>query len=203
MSLAGSIASMTVAQADGRWQRHLDDDAVDVGVGVELRGSSPSTRRLGRLALELDEPGLDADLRAAAQDLLEVDRRRRVAADDHDREPGRAAVRGRERRDVLGDGGPDLGGDRRALEEPGAGVGHRSGARGRRDRLARLAADRLARRRGEALDLVEQLHRRAVIRSPSNVGVADRRQVDHHVGGRPRGGGLAEQRGDVEVARRR
>ena len=41
---------------------------------------------------------------------------------------------------------------------------------------------------------------RAVI-SSLELRVADRRQVDEHVGGRAAGGRLAEQRGDVEVAR--
>ena len=61
-------------------------------------GSSLSSRivgddaGLGRFALELDEPGVDADLGAAAQDPLEVDGRRGIAADDDDAQPGRAAA---------------------------------------------------------------------------------------------------------------
>ena len=71
------------AQADRRRERHLDDDAVDRRVVVEV-ADRRDDRRLGRLALELDEPGVDADLGAAAQDPLEVDGRRGVAPDDDD-----------------------------------------------------------------------------------------------------------------------
>ena len=91
MSLAGIDGVDDRAQADGRRQRHLDDDAVDGRVGVELP-DRVDDRCLGRLAFELDEARIDADLRAAAQDLLEIDGRRRVAPDDHDGEAGRPTL---------------------------------------------------------------------------------------------------------------
>ncbi len=99
------------AQPDRRRQRHLDDDAIDGRIGIEVaeRGDH---RVLGRFTFELDELGVDPDLRAAAQDLLEVDGRGCVAPDDEDRQPGRATIRFGERDDVLGDRGPDLPGDR-------------------------------------------------------------------------------------------
>ena len=95
--------------------------------------------------------------------------------------------------------GADLGGDRAALEQPGACRSrHRSGRLGRRDGLARLAAADGLRgsaargprsRRGSSVT-------RAVV-SPSNSGVADRRQVDEDVRRGAPGGRLAEERGDV------
>ena len=91
MSLAGSIASITarsrIVGGSGIWT-----------ITPSTVGSSLSSRigrrhrRLGGLALELDEPAVDADLGAAAQDPLEVDRRRRVLADDHDAQPRRPAL---------------------------------------------------------------------------------------------------------------
>ena len=83
------------AQPDRRRQRHLDDDAVDARVVVELADRGRRPLRLGRLAFELDEAGVDADLGAASQDPLEIDRRRRVAPDDHD---ARARAAGRRAR---------------------------------------------------------------------------------------------------------
>ena len=82
------------AQADRRGQRHLDDDAIDRRVGVEV-ADRRDHGRLGRFALELDELGVDADLGAAAQDPLEVDGRRRVAPDDDHGQTRWAAIRGR------------------------------------------------------------------------------------------------------------
>ncbi len=67
------------AQADRRRERHLDDDAVDGRVVVELADGGDDAG-LRRLAFELDEAGVDADLGAAAQDPLEVDGRRGIAA---------------------------------------------------------------------------------------------------------------------------
>ena len=43
------------AQPDRRRERHLDDDAIDRRVVVEVADRSAATRRLGGLALELDE----------------------------------------------------------------------------------------------------------------------------------------------------
>ena len=69
------------------------------------------------------------------------------------------------------------------------------------DRLARFAVgDELAGLGRQALDLVEQLvdargHLVLV------VGIADRRQVDQDVGRGTAGSRLAEERGDVEIAR--
>ena len=90
MSLAGSIASMTVRSrivgGSGIWTM------IPSTVGSALRSADRlGDARLGRLALDLDEPAVDPDLVAAPQDLLEVDHRRRVAADDDDREAGRRA----------------------------------------------------------------------------------------------------------------
>ena len=85
---------------------------------------------------------------------------------------GRPAAGGRERGDVLGDGGPDLVGDRAALEQPSA--RRRASIRlaaGDGDRLARLAAaDGLAGLRREALDLVRRSSYDAAVISPSNRG---------------------------------
>ena len=203
MSLAGSIASMTarsrIVGGSGIWT--MTPSTVGSSLSSRMRRDDA---RLGRLALELDEPGVDADLGAAAQDLLEVDRRRRVAADDDDGEAGRAAVGGREGGDVLGDRGPDLVGDRPALEQSRAGdqpsIRRAPGAAAaraarRRPTISRVSA---ARRSTSWSSCVDADGHRVL-----ELGVADRRQVDQDVGGGAAGGGLAEQRRDVEVARRR
>ena len=188
------------SQPDRRRERHLDDDAIDRRIVVEL-ADRRDDRRLGRFALEFDERGVDADLRAAAQDLLEVDRRGRVAPDDDHGEPGRPAVGGRERRDVLGDGRPDLArrsahpreAERRdgAIDQAraGAGIGSRGSPLPTASRVSEA-------RRSTSWSSSST---RAVIAS-SNVRVPDRRQVDEDVGRGPVRRRLTEQRGDVEVA---
>ena len=128
------------SQPDGAGKRHLDDDAIDGRVVVELADRGRDLG-FGRLALELDEAAIDPDLVAAAEDPLEVDRRRRVLADDDDPQPGWATLGSREARDVLGDRGPDLGGDRSAFEQPGPWEGHAITPRTAR------GEDRAARRR--------------------------------------------------------
>ena len=107
-----------------------------------------------------------------------------------------------ERDDVLGDRCADLGGDRPAFEQSrgaGRGVGHAGPVR--LERFARVRSrDGLAGLRREVVDRGEEL------RDPRGhlaleLRVADRRQVDEHVGRGSPGGRLGEQRGDVEVAR--
>ena len=91
MSLAGSIASMTdrrrIVGGSGIWTMTPST----VGSSLSSRTVGGRRRRLGGLALELDEARVDADLGAAAQDPLEVDRRRGVAPDDDHAQPGWAA----------------------------------------------------------------------------------------------------------------
>ena len=191
------------AQSDRRRERHLDDDAVDSRVVVELADRGRHAR-LGRLAFELDEARVDADRLAAAQDPVEVDRRRRVAPDDDDARPG-----GRPRFAVnaatsSATARPDLRGDGRALQEPGPG-GRASSSRGLRPGSGRAA------RRCATTSRVSAARRstswrssstRAVI-SCSKSGSPDRRQVDEDVGRRAAGCGLAEQRRDVRGRSRR
>ena len=88
MSLAGSIASTTarsrIPGGRGIWTM------IPSTVGSSLSSRMVAVDgRLGRLALEFDEAGIDADLRAAAQDPLQVDHRRGVTTDDDDAQ-GRA-----------------------------------------------------------------------------------------------------------------
>ena len=104
------------AQADRRRERHLDDDAVDGRVVVELADGGDDAG-LRRFAFELDEAGVDADLGAAPQDPLEVDGGRGIAAHDDHAETRRPAAAGREARDVFGDRATDLLGERTALQE--------------------------------------------------------------------------------------
>ena len=79
------------SKPDGAREWHLDDDAVDGRVVVQVANRRRDLG-LGRLALELDEAAVDPDLGAAPQDPFEVDGRRRVLADDHDPQPGWAAL---------------------------------------------------------------------------------------------------------------
>ena len=99
MSLAGSSVSITVDSGirlgSGIWTMTPGDERV--GVEPLDLGADLASRRRAR---DLDEATLDADLRARLEDLVEVDRRRRVPPDDEDREPGRVAVPAAERGDV-------------------------------------------------------------------------------------------------------
>ena len=71
-------------QRDARGERHLDDDPVDGRVVVErldLESQDLARATHGQLV----DPADRTDVLTRLQDLLEVDRRRRVAADeDHD-----------------------------------------------------------------------------------------------------------------------
>src|SRR5690349_8594573 len=76
-----------------------------------------------------------------------------------------------------------------------------SGGRWCGQRFARLtAADALARLGRKPLDFVEEIDA-AGCHLSLELGVADRREVDHHVGGGPTRCGFTEKRGDVQVAR--
>ena len=164
MSLAGSIASMTVAQADRRRQRHLDDDPVDRGSALSSRIAARrrwprSPRRRARRAGRRCRPWRSRA--GSARGRPSTARRGRRS---RRRRPGGAAVarRGRRRRPrptAL----PDLVGDRPALEESrAAGRRHPVSALDGAERLARLAAaDGLVGRRREPLDVVDEQLRRA------------------------------------------
>ena len=175
MSLAGSIASMTarsrIVGGSGIWTMTPSTRRVV----VERRGSAAVDAGLGRLAVELDEAGVDADLRAAAQDPLEVDHRRRVAC----RRSRRARPGGRPRRSRIARRRPRPTarrisvGDRPALEESRAAPrGHcqsRQPASGSRDSPL---SDGLAGVRGQSLDLVRASvvdpERHLALRTPSS-----------------------------------
>ena len=115
----------------------------DRALGAEGQDLAP--QRLGRAVVaELHEPILDPDQAAAVEDLVEVDGRGGVAADDDDGELRRVPVLLPERGDVGGDGRPDVRGDRPALEqERGARRRRASGHDGGRPRGrgARAALD--------------------------------------------------------------
>ena len=179
MSLPGSIASMT-ARAGSRGERHLHDDAGDQRIVVEL-----ADRR--RTDASVASPSISTSRRRCRPWRSRAGSARgrpsrRVPPDDDHGKPGRAAVRGGECRDVLGDRGADLVGDRRALEQPRAGDVpsiRRAPAPGearaaRRCRPPRASRRPGARSRGAALDAGR--HRLLELR------VADRWQVDQDVG---------------------
>ena len=116
-------------QADARRQRHLGDDPGHVGVGLEL------AQRAGDVGLagvrgQLDQAVLDPDQAAAVEDLVEVDRRRRVLADHHDGERRRVAGLQLERLDVGGHLLADRRGDRAAAQEARPVVGGEGGHAG-------------------------------------------------------------------------
>ncbi len=112
------------AEPDRGRERHLHDDAIDGRVLVE-RADLVGDARLGRLALQLDESRRDPHLRGRPQDLFQVDGRWRVLADDDHGEGRSSPVVAPELLDILGNGLTDLGGDRGALQQPGARHGHR------------------------------------------------------------------------------
>ena len=91
MSLAGSSVSMTtrsgIAAGSGCWTMI----PATVALGAE-RDDLAAQRLGGAVVAELHEPVLDPDQAAAVEDLVEVDGRGGVAADDHDGELGRVAV---------------------------------------------------------------------------------------------------------------
>ena len=115
-SLAGSIASVTT------------DSGISGGSGIwtmiPLTNGSPLSSRIRRrklgardLAGELDHPALDPDVPAGPQDLLEIDGRWGISADDDHGEPGRIAVELAEGRDLGGDTRANLRRDRGAEQE--------------------------------------------------------------------------------------
>ena len=73
-------------------QRQLDEDPVDLVVGVQL-GDQREQLVLRRLGVELVVDRAHPDLLGGAGACCDVDLRGRVVADQHGREPGRAAVR--------------------------------------------------------------------------------------------------------------
>ena len=91
MSLAGRIVSVTVLERYVSRQRLLDDDAGHLRIGVELLDRATQLLR-GRLPRKLDHPAGHADGPRRAQDLLDVDARRALAADHHRGEHGAEAV---------------------------------------------------------------------------------------------------------------
>ena len=196
------MASMTAAQPDGRRQRHLDDDAIDLGVGVELVDGTHDGG-LGRLAFELDEGRLDADLGAAAQDLLEVDGRRGVAPDDHHGQAGRPSLglrEGRRRPPRPRSGSRWRWAPPRADARPGGSPISLRATRGSASRGSPLPTASWVSdaRRSTSCDQVHDPgHHRSL-----DIRIADRWQVDHHVGGRPSGRRLGQQGRHVQVARR-
>ena len=72
-------------QRDRGRQRLLDDDAGDRALGAEGQDLAPE-RLGGAVVAELHEPILDPDQAAAVEDLVQVDGRGGVAADDDDGE---------------------------------------------------------------------------------------------------------------------
>ena len=117
-------------EPNARGQRHLDDDPGHDRVVVQAR-IAPVTDAGGRtaVALDLDEPAIDAGRLAAAQDLAEVDRRRRVATDEDDGQRRNIATPLGEPGDVVAHRSADLRRDRRAEKESRSSVSHRSGVR--------------------------------------------------------------------------
>ena len=187
-------------RAGCRRQRHLDDDPADQRIVVEL-----DDRRRRRAAEarpgQLDQAALDADAPARPQDLLEVDRRRRVRADDHDGQRRRITVTPAERRRRRPSPGPDLGRDRGTEQETRFAC--------RATRLRRLATGGPSRTRGDDLSGLGGEDRRSrpgarrpapTAWPPSASSPTDGRLISDVRGGTA-GGRLAEQRGHGEVAR--
>ena len=171
MSLRGSSASNTVASG------------ISGGSGIwtmipETSGSSFSStksdqeQRRRDASLELDEPPVDPDRPARAQDLLQVDGRRRVLADDHHGQSGRISVARLEpstsartaARISFAIGAPSM-----SRADPASATCGASPSAFRREGVARLpASDRLAGDRGEVLDRVHGSMTRARV-SPARL----------------------------------
>ena len=184
-----------------RRQRHLDDHPVDRGIRIEALYRIDN-RGFRRFTLELREARLDADLGATSEDLLEIHGRRRVSADDHDRQARRSAVRLRERLDVFRHSGPDLGRDRPTLEE--------SGRAGRRVDHARPTGstgsrgspgDRRRARDARSSIADSSSVTRTVVASSYSGSPVDERLIST-LAAAPRACRLPEQGGDIDVTRR-
>ena len=213
MSLAGSIASMTGRRRIAGGQRHLDDDPGHRRILVQLADGAPASAGLGSarrpVALDLDEPAVDADAsRRPCRIWLEVDRRGRVAAARATiASVGRVAVPARRRpRRRPRPSARISRGDRRALEQasrpsPAATLVTRRDRSGDGQRVARSPERRPpGSARARSATSVEQVVDRAAASRGERL-VGDRREVDEDVCRRPAGCGLAEQRGDGQVAR--
>ena len=101
---------------DLRRQRQLNQDAVDLAVGIEPvheRQDLFLRRRRRQRVVEGAHPGLERLARLAA----DIDLACRIVADEHDREPG-PHMRRVESRDRRGDAGAEPLGDRRAVDDP-------------------------------------------------------------------------------------
>ena len=131
---------------------------------------------------ELDEPVLDADEAATVEDLVEVDRGRRVLADDEHRQGRGEAVLGAEAADIGGDLLPDR--RRRSGRRAGAlrsFFRHRAVTRSAFERVTgAAAADDLTGVVRQPPDIVHELLGPAEEVS-LGIRVADGRQVDVHV----------------------
>ena len=111
-------------ERDPLGERHLDDDAGDRLVGVELLDLAPDGRGR-RTTRDLDQPALDADRRARPQDLVQVDGGRRVAPTSTMASVGANPCRPRNASTSLLHGRSDLRGDRLPRSSLGASVGMR------------------------------------------------------------------------------
>ena len=108
------------AKRDVGRQGHLDDDAGHGRIGVEaLEFVAERVRRDVRS--DLDQPAVHANLLTGPQDLLQIDCRRCVGADEHDRESRRVAPPFLEPCEVFGQSGAYFGRDRAAGEKARAG----------------------------------------------------------------------------------
>ena len=121
--LGGVDGADHAALVDVSGERQLHQDAVDRRVGVEL-GDEGQQVGLGEVGGARQRLGVEARLGGGARLGADVGLRRRVLADEHDAQRGRAAVRGLEGGRARGDVGADGGGDLAAVEKGG---GHRRG----------------------------------------------------------------------------
>ena len=108
------------AEGDRGRQRHLDDDPGDCRVAVEPADRGRHLVGAGVLR-ELHEPVHDPHRPASVEDLVQVDGRWRVAADDHDRQGRREPVHIAKGDDIGGHGLAHVGRDRAATQEPWTG----------------------------------------------------------------------------------
>ena len=116
--MAGLTACTHSRQIDLRWQRHLDQDAVNLGILIELGHQLEQLllRRVGRQAVQL---ALDARRLAGLPLVAHVHFAGRIVAHQHCRQAGHDAVVLNELNHLLGQFRADLLGQLLAVEDRG------------------------------------------------------------------------------------
>ena len=115
-SLSGSIRVITPRSSICGGQRQLDEDAVDRRIGVERSTSASRSSCVVSAGSRCSKLAIPASTRRLALG-ADIDRARRILADQHHRQPRRAAGRFAEARDLRRDARAQRRGERLAVDD--------------------------------------------------------------------------------------